>query len=259
MADIGSFSSMFYQSIVLLIFRPYVHAPIKVFDKSPLQISFSAAVEISTIISFFKNSGYLEYPLVFLPHILLSAALVFIEKITSGDESTLHRSKDDQLTSPSQLAFSFEQCILNLRQMSHTWDVSHQSLHVIWNRAAGLKLPQRVKKLLYLDTPISPVEKPGLKKKIGIPPGLDIPSPKIADRVDSTSKLMKNPSSGIEVKNCEGLDEIVHTTGIDPGDGFYNPEPADIFEGGDFTMASVGDLDQFDMNSWEHSYGYGWG
>jgi hypothetical protein len=174
---------MFYHSIVLLIFRPFIPIHLKMVDKSPQQISFSSAVEICTVLSYYKDSGYLKYPTVFLPHILLSAALVFIEKIGADDGSTLHDSENDQLVS-SQLAFSLEQCILNLQQMSHTWDVSHQSLHVIWSRAAGLELPQRVKKVLYLDTAMSPCAMLDQEQKPTILSGLGISNFNLVDGED---------------------------------------------------------------------------
>jgi hypothetical protein len=138
---------MFYQSIILLIFRPFRHLVINAFPETPRQISANAAIEICTVYSYYQNAGYDSHPLGMIPHMLLSAAHVFLqEQIYQTTSASLN---DPYLPSTSM---HLEQCILNLRKMASTWELAGQTLHVIWSRAAEVELPPRLKKALYPET-----------------------------------------------------------------------------------------------------------
>ncbi|KAA8910686.1 fungal-specific transcription factor domain-containing protein [Sphaerosporella brunnea] len=134
---------MFYQSILLLIFRPFRQLAINSFSETPRQISVNAAIELCTVFSYYHNAGYDSRPLGLLPHALLSAAHVFLQE-------QIHSTTTDELYLP--ITSHLEQCIVHLRKMSATWELSSQTLHVIWNLAAGLELPARLKKALYPET-----------------------------------------------------------------------------------------------------------
>jgi hypothetical protein len=139
--------SMFYQSILLLIFRPFRHLVINAFSETPRQISVNAAIEICTIYSHYQNAGFDSHPLGMIPHTLLSAAHVFLQEQVY---QTTSASLNDIYLPPT--TSHLEQCIVNLRKMATTWDLSGQTLHVIWSRAAGIELPNRIKKALYPET-----------------------------------------------------------------------------------------------------------
>ena len=101
------------------------------FTETSRQIVVSAASEICTVFAHYENAGFDNHPPGLMPHILLSAALVFLqERISSPPLSSS--------VSSALLAHNLEQCILSLRKMSSAWDLSDQTLHVIWSRASSV-------------------------------------------------------------------------------------------------------------------------
>ena len=155
--------SMLYQSVILLIFRPFVGHPsaslMGGFTETPRQIVISAASEICTVFAHYENAGFDNYPPGLMPHILLSAAMVFLrEHMVPGSSPPSSSS-----VSPALLAHNLERCIFNLRKMSLAWDLSSQTLHVIWSWAASSScngstdfLPSRVKDALFLNAEAIP-------------------------------------------------------------------------------------------------------
>jgi hypothetical protein len=140
---------MFYQSIILLIFRPFRHLVLSAFSETPRQIVTTAAIEICTVFSYYRNARFDTHSPGLIPHILLSAALVLLQE---NNTQTSIGSFDELRPMSSVVADNLEQCILDLRKMSSTWDLASQTLHVIWSRAANIDLPPRVKKALYPET-----------------------------------------------------------------------------------------------------------
>lgn len=147
------------------------------FTETSRRIVVGAASEICTVFAHYENAGFDNHPPGLMPHILLSAALVFLqERISSPPLSSS--------VSSALLAHNLEQCILNLRKMSSAWDLSDQTLHVIWSRASSIGCsdgigtsPPGAKDALYPNpetipslVELMPVPSPPPLTEFGVPP-----------------------------------------------------------------------------------------
>lgn len=139
---------MFYHSIILLIFRPFEHQHLSSFTDSPRQISVNAAIETCTIYSYLRNARFDKRPVCMVPHMLLSAALVFVQESMMLNGSGSGRGGTSQALSftdghgpIASFAANLEECVVGLRDMSSTWELAEQALRVISRRAATIEPP----------------------------------------------------------------------------------------------------------------------